>query len=276
MTDIPRERKALTAQGLKIRTREQAGFTFDYSDDRAVVEPAHDFFLHVAVVKAADGTQAGEDKVARFVEEIGIGRFPHTGISYNALAFQSGRLQEGQPLTRRGAHTINDYHLTTCPTHGGSLLGPTGDAWNLNYSVRALCLPQMPDDPVTDPQLRAAGKWAAALIRAGLAAPGARWHGHKDVANKECPGRAYRLIGLLMTYTRYYMTVGLLPTTPTGGDMQFTDPVPGAAPDPDGSVVTVGEALNRGNWAYRNGPIEGSYTDQRLDNHEKRLDALEA
>lgn len=33
-------------------------------------------------------------------------------------------------------------------------------------------------------------------------------------------------------------------------DMEFTDALPGNVKDPDGSPVTVGEALARGNWAY--------------------------
>lgn len=269
MTDIARERRLLAAQGLVIRTREQAGFTFDYSGDRTVTSVAEDFMLHIAVVNDPGDLIGTEDQVARTVERIGINRFPATGMSYNALSFNTGRLYEGQPLTRRGAHTYNDKRTSPCSTHGARLTSPIGDQWNLNYSTRALCLPQMPDDPVTDAQIRSAAKWAAAQIRAGLAKPTARWHGHRDCAWKDCPGsRGYAAIPYLMNLTKYYTQVGLGSTTNTGGDVQLSDAIPGQT-DPDGTPTTVGEALVRGNWAY-NQIREGGQTELRIQVTEAR------
>ena len=214
MTDIAYERRKLAAQGLQMRTREQWGATFSYTDDRFVNAVADDLFLHIAVVDDPGDLQGTEDQVARTIERIGVSRFPNTGISYNALAFNSGRLYEAQPLTRRGAHTVNDKRIRTCPTHGGSLYTPGGST-NLNYSVRALCLPQQVTDAVTDAQIDSAARWGAALIRAGFVKPTARWHGHRCCAWKDCPGqRAFDRIPELLALTRHYRDNGLGPTPP--------------------------------------------------------------
>jgi hypothetical protein len=176
-----------------MRLRQQWGATGKYLDARTVVEPAQAFFLHVAVVTDPGDLVGTEDKVARAIERIGWARFPNTGMSYNALAFNSGRLYEGQPWGRRGAHTYNDKKRRTCsepgcPNRGKKLPAGGSDGWNLNYTARALVLPQMHTVPVTDAQVEDAARWAAQAIKAGLAAPGARWHGHRCVAWKECPG----------------------------------------------------------------------------------------
>jgi len=289
VTDIPWERTKLAVQGLVMRRREQWGARFNYTNARQCQVPANDFFLHVAVVNDPGDLIGTEDQVARNIENIGISRFPYTGISYNALAFNTGRLYEAQPLTRRGAHTVNDKTVTPCPTHGGSLSAPS---WNLNITVRALCLPQMPNSPVTDAQLRAAAKWAAAQIRAGLAKPTARWHGHRDVAYKDCPGIAFSRIPELNSLTQYYVKVGLGSTpAPTGGSMELTTAVPGLT-DPDGTAVTVGEALVRANYVYKQIINGGDVNRLIVEAHQRgtwaqaqvieggtvdrRLDALEA
>jgi len=49
-------------------------------------------------------------------------------------------------------------------------------------------------------------------------------------------------------------------------EMKFTDKIPNAK-DPDGSPVTVGEALARGNWAYFQ-LVEGGAMDKRMDKEE--------
>lgn len=207
MVDIAAERASLRRQGLRMRTREEWGAVFDYTTPRDVDAVAVAFFLHVAVVSDESDLIGGEDQVARNVEQVGITRFPATGISYNALAFNSGRLYEGQPLTRRGAHTVNDFERGSCPVHGGQLRAPS---WNNNVNARALCLPQQVDDAVTDRQVDSAARWAAAQIRAGLASPTARWHGHRCVTAKECPGQtAYDRIPELQRLTQHYVRTGL-------------------------------------------------------------------
>lgn len=201
---IATERAALAAQGLDIRPREEWGAVTDYSTSRPV-ERAIALFLHIAVVDDRDDLVGGEHRVMRNTERVGRTRFGATiGISYNAAAFDTGRLYEGQPLGRRGAHTVND------------LPNPAFRQGGLNHLVRALVLPQQVTDPVTDAQIDAAARWGAALIRAGFAIPGARWWGHRDVTRKGCPGdAAYRRLGELNRLTRHYEAHGLKEDTMT-------------------------------------------------------------
>jgi hypothetical protein len=215
VVDVARERRLLRKQGLHLRHREAWGAVFDYSTDRPVDPRAAAFFLHIALVDDPSDLRGDEDTVARNVERIGIGRFPATGISYNALAFNSGRLYEGQPLTRRGAHTVNTFGRPACAVHGGSLRAPS---WNNNVNGRALVLPQQVNDPVTPEQIDAAARWAAAQIRAGLAEASAVWHGHRCVTAKACPGQtAYDEIPELQRLTNHYVRHGL------EGDMALSD-----------------------------------------------------
>lgn len=216
MTDIPWEREKLREQGLEIRSREEWGALQAYGSARTCDSVADSFFLHIAVVDDPSDLLGTEDQVARRIEAIGQSRFG-SGISYNALAFNTGRLYEGQPLTRRGTHTVNTFRRDRCPVHGGDLTGPvTSSGFNLNVNVRALVLPQQVDDPVTDEQLDAAARWAAAQTLAGLARPDARWHGHRCVTAKACPGQtAYDRLDELQTLTDHYTENGL--------DMALTD-----------------------------------------------------
>jgi len=215
MTDIAMERDKLNGQGLIIRLRSEWGAVQDYTSDRDCDVPAVAFFLHIAVVDDPSDLLGPEDQVARTIESIGQSRFG-SGMSYNALAFNTGRLYEGQPLTRRGTHTVNTFERTHCPTHSGSLTAPS---WTNNINARALCLPQQVDDPVTDAQIDSAARWAAAQIRSGLAAAWARWHGHRCVTAKDCPGgRAFERIPELQALTEHYVKHGLMED-----DMPYTD-----------------------------------------------------
>jgi GH25 family lysozyme M1 (1,4-beta-N-acetylmuramidase) len=209
VTDIAGERARLAAAGLTIERREAWGAVFDYRDARDVDRPATQLFLHVAeALDPAIDTQASERQVMRNIEAIGIERFPSTGISYNAACFDSGRLYEGQPVTRRGAHTVNDEQRATCPIHGGSLAAPS---FNLNVTARAIVLPQMVADDVTWSQVDSIARWGAALILAGEVKRGARWCGHRCVSAKSCPGdTGFALIPTIQALTERYVEGGLM------------------------------------------------------------------
>lgn len=197
MTDIAGERARLAAQGLQITTREQWGAQQSYTSARTVNRPAQWLFLHITVTADPADTVTAESAACRQVEAIGQSRFG-IGWSYNAGVMQSGRLYEGQPLTRRGAHTVNDKPNPSFPT--GSL----------NYDARACALVQNVQDAVTDAQIDAAARWGAALRRSGEAVGGARWYGHRDVTAKSCPGDlGYARLGELNTLTDHYTQHGL-------------------------------------------------------------------
>jgi hypothetical protein len=185
---ITTERAGLFAQGLEIVQREAWGAVCVYTSSRPVTRPARWLFLHVSVTRQT----SDEARDMRTIEAIGQQRFG-IGMSYNAAAFPSGRLYEGQPLCRRGAHTVND------------LVNPNFPEGSLNGIARALVLPQMDTDPVTDLQIDAAARWGAALIRAGEAVPDARWYGHRDVTRKGCPGDpGYARLHELNDLTHHY------------------------------------------------------------------------
>lgn len=174
-----------------MRTREQWGAVHDYTTHRQVETPATQLFLHITVTRPSD--HPDDDAHARYVERIGIRRFG-IGISYNALVMPGGLLYEGQPVDRRGAHTVNSYGIQTCPTHGGSVRTRAGGT-NLNYSARAIALARMESDPVTDADVEACAQWGASLIQQGHVIPDVVWHGHRDVKGKSCPGdKAYARI----------------------------------------------------------------------------------
>lgn len=236
MVSIAEERRRLA----------EVGFVFDdmredwgaepppgksYTDPRAVVIPALGFFQHVAVVADPSDLVGSERQVMRTIERIGWARFENTGYSYNAASFNSGRMMEGQPFGRRGAHTYNDFNRAVCSTPGcpskGQPLkfdGAGSDRRNLNYTHRAVVFPQRETDPVTDAQVHGSAQWAAALILAALAEPGARWHGHRCVAAKDCPGDpAWARMGDIEDLTADYVRTGLPGTQP--------EPTPKGNPD---------------------------------------------
>lgn len=177
----------LRAQGLTITPRSEwgarkswytpAGASRSYTDSgRTIRLPARFLFLHIAVVDDPSDLVGDERQVMRSLERIGLSRFPNTGISYNAAAFDTGRIYEGQPLGRRGAHTVNDK-------------GAAGFPFDLNALGHAIVLPQMESDDVTDEQVVAVASWGAALVRAGLnRAEGGQLYPHRRFAFKECPG----------------------------------------------------------------------------------------
>lgn len=207
MTDIARERRLLAAQGLDIATRETWGATQDYRSARSVVEPAVGFVLHISVTIDHGDLTGLEHADMRTIERVGQQRFG-IGFPYNAAVFDTGRLYEGQPLTRRGAHTVDDKKIGY-PSMGTSR--------SMNYHWRAICLPQMVDDDVTDAQVDQCARWAAAQIRSGMARPDVVWIGHRDVAYKSCPGNTgYGRLGDIRRLTAYYVAKGLgPPVTPT-------------------------------------------------------------
>jgi hypothetical protein len=246
VTDIPGERRKLADQGLQIIRRETWGARQGYTSDRTCDVPARAFFLHISVTRLRADEHAG----MREIEAIGQARFG-IGCSYNAASFPSGRLYEAQPLTRRGAHTLNNFKRSTCQAHGGSLEAPS---WNNNVNARALVLPQNVQDLVTDEQVDAAARWAAAQMRAGLARRSARWHGHRCVSAKDCPGsEGYGRIPELQLLTDHYVAAGLRPKPtpapePEDEDMQLTDKVKLGPVNADllgqpDSTIEVGELL---------------------------------
>lgn len=220
MTDIAAERRLLAAQGLDIGYREEWGAAQDYRSNRRVDTPAAGFFLHISVTIDHGDLTGNEHADMRAIERVGQQRFgdpydQQLGFPYNAAVFDTGRLYEGQPLTRRGAHTVNDKGIAKYGATGASL----------NYGYRALVLPQMVTDDVTDAQVDAAARWAAAQARAGLARRGARWDLHRTVAWKACPGdTAAARLDELNRLTAHYEANGLGPAaTPTPVPLEEDD-----------------------------------------------------
>lgn len=215
MTTIAQERARRAAVGLVMRTRQQWGSVFDYTTARAVEEPATRLFWHITITNP--DSYSNNDVHARAVERIGISRFPATGLSYNGLILPGGLLYEGQPFGRRGAHTVNDFQRSTCsttgcPGRGSSLSAPS---FNLNVNSRALALARNTDDPVTDADVKAAAMWGAGYKLAGLVHPAARWHGHRCVSAKSCPGdKAWTRIDDVADLTATYLRNGLPGTQP--------------------------------------------------------------
>jgi hypothetical protein len=186
----------LRAQGLEIASRRAWGSRYNYSSPRTVYLPTRYLFLHIAVVRDRDDRVSTEHAVCRTIENIGIQRFPNTGISYNAMVFDTGRIYDGQPLTRRGAHTLNEF-------------GIRGYPFNLNYYGHAVVMPQMPSDSVTDAQVDAVARWGAAVVRAGYSRA-TRFLPHRMFAPKDCPGdRAVARLDDFNRRLRHYIAEGL-------------------------------------------------------------------
>lgn len=200
MTDIARERKFLRDQGLDFITREDWNAVQSYTSARDVFEPVEGFVLHISVTIDGGNTGLTEEDDMRDIERIGQERFS-IGFPYNAAIFDTGRLYEGQPLTRRGAHTVDDKNIG---------YKSTGSGRSMNFWWRAIVLPQMVTDDVTEAQVRQCARWAAAQIRAGYAKRDAIWIGHRDVAWKSCPGNTgYARLPDIRRLTEYYVVNGL-------------------------------------------------------------------
>lgn len=201
MTNIASERAFLRTQGLDIITRETWGARQSYTSDRDVFTPVEGFVLHISVTRDSGDSPTSEHADLRAIEAIGQQRFG-IGMSYNAAVFNTGRLYEGQPLTRRGAHTVDDKNTG---------YKSTGSSRSMNYWWRAIVLPQVEADDVTDAQVHQIAKWAAAQIRAGYAKRDALWIGHRDVAYKACPGdTGYARLGEIRHLTEFYTQHGLV------------------------------------------------------------------
>lgn len=220
MTSIAQERAALARVGRPLRSREQAGFRFgNYDVPRGVSEPATRVFVHITITNP--GSYSSDDAHARAVESIGINRFPSTGLSYNRLIMQSGRVYEGQPIGRRGAHTLNDERRSTCSTSGCvSKGGPlTAPSWNLNVNARSYAICQNVQHEVTDAQLDSLARTIAADMLAGFVRKDAKIHGHRCVSSKSCPGdKMWARMGELNTLVRRYVANGFKPAASTPVD----------------------------------------------------------
>lgn len=218
MTTIAQERAALKKVGRPLISREDAGFRFKrYGEAKSVSEPAGLVFVHITITNPK--SYASDAAHARAVEAIGISRFPNTGISYNRLIMQSGRAYEGQPMGRRGAHTINDKKLAHCVSPGcPSKGGPIPPATiNLNTRVRAYAICQNVSDAVTDAQLDSLARTIAADVLAGMVARDFDLHGHRCTAPKDCPAaKMWARMGELRKLIDHYIKVGFGVKPPTG------------------------------------------------------------
>lgn len=220
MTSITRQRELEEAQELDLRRRFEWECRFDYvepkgdgpwpGDDKEVIEPADALYAHISVTNP--GNYSSNDAHARGLEAIGMVRFPNTGVSYNAGVMPNGAGYEFQPIGRRGAHTVNDKNLSSCvtsgcPSRGAAINDPRN---NLNYNVRAVVVCQNVDDTVTRKQIDTMARIGAAWKRAGLVKRNARWHGHRCVAWKDCPGaKVWAWMDELERLTEFYTVNGL-------------------------------------------------------------------
>jgi hypothetical protein len=207
MTTITQERAGLANIGRSLRLRSQWGSRFDYSDARSVTEPARAQFIHITVTNPS--SYSSDDAHIRAIESIGISRFPSTGISYNRLHTQSGTAFEGQPIGRRGAHTVNDLGLGSCVRSGCPSRGAGFPSGNLNYTVRSYSIAQNIEHAVTDAELDSLAKSLAADILAGFVVRGAPIHGHRCVSSKSCPAdRMWSRMIELEQKRNHYVAVG--------------------------------------------------------------------
>lgn len=188
-------RSALRAQGLEFHTREQWGAVHNYADRPPVHIPGSYLFLHISITQDPDDLAGHEDDRMRTLERIGTARFK-SGISYNWAVFDTGRQWEGQPLDRKGTHTVNDKHVPGYP-------------YNLNYHGFAVVLPQLLPDEVTDEQVDGVARFGAACRRARLTTA-TEFLPHQMFANKTCPGaKAMRRLPEINRLMAHYVRAGL-------------------------------------------------------------------
>lgn len=260
MTTITQERAGLVKVGRPLINREKWGARFTrYAETRTVSEPAPLVFVHITITNPKN--YSSDEAHMRAVEAIGISRFPNTGISYNRGLFQSGNAMEGQPVGRRGAHTVNDKNITRCvsagcPHKGGAI--PSA-ATNLNTVVRAYAICQNINDPVTDAQLDSLARTIAADMLAGFVRRDAQIHGHRCVAWKDCPAaKMWARMAELRRLVSHYVSTGLTtpkpPITPAIPEDNMTDYTPADLKEYAGvgvhgqmlgrSGVTIGQAID--------------------------------
>jgi hypothetical protein len=167
-----------------------------------------------------------------------------TDIAYNLVVWAHGAVYEGRGRDRGNGANGDDSNAT-------------------RYSV---CAMVGEGDPQPDALLDGLAD-AVNLARSWGA--GRSVDGHRDHQSTACPGdKLYA-----------FVKAGIPADKPTqeGTEMKLTDTIPGAK-DPDGSPVTVGEALARAAWLYANRAnltargdhayaqvVEGGAIDQRLD-----------
>lgn len=161
--------KLLRRSGTKVVTRRQWGARFRASLNR-FYPPGEYLFVHIAVI---DNAPSKVERM-RLIERIGVQRFQRTHFPYNDVAFEDGDIYVGQPLKRKGAHTINGK-------------GIDGYPYDLNAHGHAICLPQNVEDRVTDAQKDSIARWAAAKVLSGESTA-KRILPHRMFAWKSCPG----------------------------------------------------------------------------------------
>jgi hypothetical protein len=201
-----------------MRTRNEWGAKRSYTDSNPVDEPATRIFIHITITNPSN--YSSYDRHAQAVEAIGISRFPNTGISYNRL-FMAGStvVREGQPIGRRGAHTVNDFKrsdcsTTGCPGRGTSITAPNRN-WNLNYNARSYVICQNVGHSVPDAMVDLMARAIVTDYRAGFITLAAahNLHGHRCVSAKSCPAnQMWAKMGLLHTKIHHYIDKGLGPT----------------------------------------------------------------
>lgn len=220
MTSITKERRdwAAVPGHPAIRRRNEWGAIHNYSRARDVLEPATRIFVHISVTNP--GSYRGNDAHAQAIERIGRARFgtspSNTGISYNFGIMPNAALYEFQPVSRRGAHTVNDFGISTCTRSGTGCPGRrqplTAPSGNLNVNARSYVICQNVGDSVTDEQIDKLARAIVCSYRAGFITRHAAHHphGHRCVSSKSCPGdRMWHRMDDLHTKIHHYLDHGL-------------------------------------------------------------------
>lgn len=213
MVSISQERSLLKAVGLcDYRYREDWGARRSYTDVRTVIEPATRVFVHITVTNPEN--YSSFDRHAQAIESIGISRFPNTGMSYNRLIMAGTLLvYEGQPMGRRGAHTVNDKRIDPCSWFGSQCPGYKGPlsapSWNLNYNARSYVYCANTWHSFDDNSLDTMARAIAADKLAGLMTKSAQIHGHRCVSWKSCPGdKVWARMHELESMVNFYLEGG--------------------------------------------------------------------
>lgn len=192
---MPSHLDLLRESGVTVRTRSQWGAQYPTSRYSMAI-PGDYLFLHITVTHQLYSPEYR----TRVVERIGASRFPNTRMSYSDVLHPGGVIHEGQPLGRRGAHTLNDREVPGFPE-------------NLNPYGHALAYVGMEDDTFGEDETETAARWAAAMVLSG-ASSAVRVLPHRMFAYKACPGdAAYAALGEINRRFRRYVDRGYLPGT---------------------------------------------------------------